>query len=375
VRSRLPSARGLAIWAGITIVILAVAALLFAGSGLYSVAASRGHFAVTTWFLDFALRRSVVLHSRFIEVPPLDDADMVRLGAAHFETGCAPCHGSPLTRSNPIPRSMLPPPPPLDRAARDWSAEQLFWIVKNGLKYTGMPAWPAQRRGDEVWPVVAFLSRLPDLSPAEYRGLALAGASAPARRAIAGLRTDLADCARCHGDQGSPPPSRLVPKLSGQSAAYLAAALRHYADGTRPSGVMQAVAAALDTGEITRISEHYATQADGGIDADHPAEQVEHGRRIAVEGLARQGVPPCIACHGARSNPMFPRLAGQHARYIVSQLQLWQRGGRDLTVLGAVMAPIARRLDAGQIEAVAAYFASLPATRADAGDPAPERRP
>lgn len=371
----LPSARGLAIWAGLTAVVLLVFSMLLAASGLYSVAASGGHFTVTTWFLDFALRRSVVLHSRFVETPRLDDADMVRLGAAHFETGCAPCHGSPLTPSNPISRSMLPPPPPLDHAARDWSAEQLFWIVKNGLKYTGMPAWPAQSRGDEVWPVVAFLRRLPDLDAPEYRELAFGDAGGRARRSIADLRADLADCARCHGKDGNPPASRLVPHLAGQSAAYLASALRHYAQGTRPSGVMQPVATALDAEAIARIAEHYAAQAGGGTDADHPAEQVERGRRIAIDGLVRQGVPPCIACHGARSSPMFPRLAGQNARYLASQLQLWQRGGRDATVLGAVMAPIARRLDARQLADVTAYFASLPAARPGAEDLATERRP
>ena len=55
---------------------------------------------------------------------------------------------------------MLPPPPELSKAAKEWKDEELFWIVKHGIKYTGMPSWVAAERDDEVWSVVAFLKRL-----------------------------------------------------------------------------------------------------------------------------------------------------------------------------------------------------------------------
>ena len=67
---------------------------------------------------------------------------------------------------HPTAREMLPPPPDLSKAAPQWKERELFWIVKNGLKYTGMPAWPSRQRDDEVWAVVAFLRRLPDLDRA-----------------------------------------------------------------------------------------------------------------------------------------------------------------------------------------------------------------
>ena len=147
---------------------LVLLAGLFVASGLYNVAARTGHWEITRAFLEFALRRSVATHSLGTEVPPLDDRDLVALGAGHFASGCAPCHGAPDRPANPIVRQMLPQPPDLSHAAQNWRDRELFWIVRNGLKYTGMPAWAAPQRVDEVWSVVAFLRQLPAMTPGRY---------------------------------------------------------------------------------------------------------------------------------------------------------------------------------------------------------------
>jgi mono/diheme cytochrome c family protein len=142
----------IAAWTIGGLVLLAVGALLFAWSGLYSVAASRGHWAPVRWFLTFAMQNSVETHAPETPVPPLSDPGLVQLGAAHYYGGCAPCHGAPGDPGSPVVNRMLPDPPPLAGAAHEWTANELFWIVKNGIKYTGMPAWPAEERADEVWP-------------------------------------------------------------------------------------------------------------------------------------------------------------------------------------------------------------------------------
>ena len=67
---------------------------------------------------------------------------------------------------------MTPPPPELTGRVSRYKAEELFSIVKHGIKFTGMPAWPVQQRDDEVWAVVAFLRRMPEVDAAEYRRLA-----------------------------------------------------------------------------------------------------------------------------------------------------------------------------------------------------------
>src|SRR5687767_4296460 len=96
-----------------TLGVLALLGFLLAWSGLYSIAASRGHWAVVERFLTFGMRNSVETHAIGIEVPPLDSADLSTLGAAHFHSGCAYCHGAPGVPISPIARGMLPPPPDL----------------------------------------------------------------------------------------------------------------------------------------------------------------------------------------------------------------------------------------------------------------------
>jgi cytochrome c553 len=253
----------------------------------------------------------------------------------------------------------------LSDAVRRWTPRELFWIVKNGLKYTGMPAWVAPHRDDEVWAIVAFLRRLPELDEATYGALArsdlprrldtLSGADDSHTRSAA-----VASCARCHGDGASAPAGRYVPRLAGQSYEYLKTALRQYAEGVRQSGIMQPIAARLSGDEIRRLSEYYSALPPARTDiSSMPPDRIERGRSIATAGVPTEGIPPCLACHRQSAREMFPRLAGQHAPYIANQLKLWQRSLRDDSVTGAIMAPIARRLSPRQIEDVAAYFETL----------------
>jgi cytochrome c553 len=262
---------------------------------------------------------------------------------------------------------MLPAPPDLREAAREWSDEELFWIVRHGLKFTGMPGWTAPQRRDEVWAVVAFLRELPGMDAARYRALALGNAEPVDLRGSAiarfgGATEALTRCIRCHGDENSPPTSRLVPKLAGQKLAYLTMAIRFYAEDRRPSGIMQPIAAALEPDEAEAVARYYASlPAARSAPAEPPLEQdrIARGQLIAVSGVPQEEIPPCLACHGAGSAALFPELAGQYAPYIKTQLQLWKRGLRDRTAPGAIMQAIASRLTETQVEDVAAYFASL----------------
>lgn len=371
--SHLPSLRSLATWAGLTVVMLVLGALTISWSGLYNVAVTSGHWPITRWFLEFSLRNSVETQSLLISAPSLHDTSLIRLGAGHYAGGCAPCHGAPGQPRNPITRNMLPAPPTLSEAVPSWEARELFWIVKNGLKYSGMPSWVAPQREDEVWAVVAFLRALPGLGIEEYRKLALGNVEAGELTAVEISRVGsgmnaLTACARCHGGAGSHPTSPLVPILAGQKPEYLARALHNYATGTRPSGIMQPVAAELDEGEITRLAAYYASLPSSRSPHSHPGADeasrknvIATGRAVATGGVPGQGIPPCLSCHGQEHSALFPRLAGQHAAYVAGQLRVWKSGLRDTTVPGRIMATIARRLSEDQIEAVAAYFASLDA--------------
>lgn len=362
-----PRSRGVLLGIAATLAALAAGGLLFAASGIYHVGASTGHWAITRALITIGLHSAVRTHSIGIEPPQdLDDRDRIRLGAGHFAGGCAPCHGAPGVEQNPILRGMLPPPPGLSHAVSDWETAELFWIVKHGLKYTAMPAWPALTRDDEVWSMVAFLERLPELSAEEYRELAnfeAAEGSAAEPQGLATFSEALVTCARCHGDEDSPPTSRLVPRLSGQPVAYLRSALEAYAKGTRFSGVMRPVAAELDEDAIASLSAYYSVLRQSGEaprEATAAEEQIARGRDIATEGVPSEGVPPCLACHGEGASELFPRLEGQHAPYILAQLRAFKEDRRGVTTTGAIMKAIAERLAEGRMEDVAAYFESRP---------------
>ena len=302
--------------------------------------------------------------------------------------------------------SMHPRPQYLatDLKAANFTAPELFRIVKAGVKYSAMPSWPADRRDDEVWHLVAFLRALPTMSPATFRKLAVVaqgqdqrqdqGQKAttapfgppPATHRYA-LRNDgeppvtsynyrtpvfgfsgyaldgnpAATCARCHGADGTG--GGAFPNLTIQPRAYLARTLAAYAAGRRHSGYMQMVATELSPAQIAALADHYAAlprrSSETGVTA--PA----LGQQIALRGVASAGLAPCASCHGVdrAAAKAFPLLEGQSAWYLANQMRVFRDGGRG-TIGGdqAIdpMVAIAARLNDRQIDAVAAYYAAQP---------------
>lgn len=357
------------------------AGFLLAASGLIPIKASSGHWAVTEWLLQFAKRRSIDTHSLGTTVPHLDDVALVLKGAGHYEFGCRPCHGAPEEPVPRIARSMLPPPPPLVPTVQRSDPEELFHVVKHGIKFTGMPQWPAQMRDDEVWAVVAFLRTLPGLDGPGYRRLvhgeseeaAPIEGMAPSETARDVPGAVERSCARCHGADGLGRGSDAFPRLAGQRPGYLEAAMRAYARGDRHSGIMEPLSAGLSEETIGDLAAYYAAQPAGPAVAPADPELVERGRRIAHQGVPSRRIPACIECHephGHRARPEYPLLAGQPARYLELQLQLFHDGHRGGSPFAHIMEQVAQRLEPEDMPAAAAYFAAQPAEAADA-DPRP----
>jgi cytochrome c553 len=346
---------------GLPLVVLLV--LAGAATGLVTITASSGHWAITEWFLHFAMRRSVVTHAMLVDEPPidLDDEALILQGAGHYESGCRVCHGAPGQRLPPVPAAMTPHPPALGPRVSQWRPRELFYIVRHGVKMTGMPAWPDAGREDEVWAVVAFLRQLPGMEPDRYRELALgAGTSAVAAGDAEVPDVVVRACARCHGVDGLGR-GAAFPPLAGQRLGYLRRALDGYAANQRHSGIMEPVVAHLSAEQREQASQHYAALPPPPAQPVVDAQAVERGRRLASEGNPRRHVPACAECHlpsGSRINDAYPLLAGQSARYLAQQLRLMQarkRGGSDYLHL---MHEFVDDLDEHAITDVAAFFAS-----------------
>lgn len=345
--------------------VIAWGGFLFGWSGIYSIAASNGHFKVVEWVLTFGMRSSVRTHAMSVEVPALDNVNLSTLGAAHFHSGCAFCHGAPGVDRSPITLTMLPPPPNLATEMRAWRDHEMFWIVKHGIKYTGMPGWVSQQRDDEVWAVIAFLKKLPGMSAEAYRDIAVGELWIPPQsgRQIATTETTAeaaTACARCHGADKRGTNSDLVPLLHGQPIEFLAAALEDYAHNKRGSGIMQPVASDLPPEARKQVAAYYAglaPLAPSRSTAD--AGSIERGRLLAEQGDAKAKIPSCAGCHSDTSLKTFPRLAGQNAAYIANRLRLWRSGYTATSETDMIMAPIGKALSDAQIDDVAAYYASL----------------
>jgi cytochrome c553 len=374
---------------------LGLLGFLLVVSGVVPIKASSGHWPITAWLLDFAKKRSVATHSLGLRAPALDDPSLVMKGAAHFDVGCRPCHGGPNLRLLPrIPWRMTPFPPDLASTSREYDPEDLFYIVKHGVKFTGMPAWPVSDRDDEVWAVVAFLQVLPELGGDSYRHLARGDAAPAAENGEAETLEDLVppeapplavveSCARCHGVEGGGRGVGAFPRIDGQRPEYLYRALRAYADQRRPSGIMGPIAAGLDATAWRELADYYAARNDararratvaafdggageGTIHAAAPEAEIvaarERGAAIAKNGVPERAVASCEDCHGphVERNPAYPELAGQYAEYLELQLRLFSEGRRGGSPYARLMASVAPRLSPEQMRDVALYYASLP---------------
>lgn len=160
------------------VILLALALLggaVLVWTGAYDFAASRPHWPLTEEIIDFAVKRSVAVRADQIAVPPLTDAAMARDGAGHYREMCQACHGGPGQQPLEFTKGLTPHPPDLEKAVPHWSAAELFWIVKHGIKPSGMPAWGEIDSDQELWKIVAFLQRLPGMPPEQYRQLAEGG--------------------------------------------------------------------------------------------------------------------------------------------------------------------------------------------------------
>lgn len=358
---------------------LALGGFLVVASGITPITASSGHWPITAWFLHYAMQRSVRTHSLGVEPPPLHDPRAVLKGAGHYETGCRPCHGSPGERMPKVARGMTPFPPDLPPRIAEWDPEELFYIVKHGVKFTGMPAWPTQQRDDEVWTMVAFLLALPTLDSRAYhqlvhgsaQGSAIASPPSAPGRSLANpgafpQASLVESCARCHGPESVQRGQGVFPKLDGQRPVYLATALHAYAEGERQSGVMQPLAAGLSPEAIQAIARHYSMRPLSPVTppTQISPEMHERGKMIATRGLPRQRVPACLPCHDpnrSNRNPHYPDLAGQYAEYLVLQLELFKHKQRGGAAYAQVMQTVATGLTSEQMRDVATYFAALPA--------------
>ncbi|SIO00411.1 c-type cytochrome [Vannielia litorea] len=316
------------------------------GFGLYNTSARQGHWPGVGAVMHTTFKQSVRLRAPGEEAVPDDLAapDRIALGALHYQSACAFCHAVPGIPRSATALSLNPQPPHISEAVQAWEPRHMFWIVREGVKMTGMPGWPADGHDDEIWSVVAYLEAVKGMTPED-------------QRALTGARLGRSGCTACHGEGGRSTNS-FVPRLDILTSDEIVAALSHYSAGRRPSGMMQEVVSRLDDEDIADLGREFG--AAERPSASLPPGSDEPGMELATRGTA--SVPACIACHGPGRQSgaaPAPAIAGQSRDYIAIQLRLWRDGKRDGGPRAELMRKSARALTDGDIEALADWFSSL----------------
>jgi mono/diheme cytochrome c family protein len=156
----------------ILLVVLALVGIAFIYSGIYDVAASTPDNGLIKAILQTTSGRSIERRAEGIKPPPnLDDPKRVQTGLVHYHEMCTTCHGAPGVKISEIGQGLNPYPPELAAQTAGDEAGETFWIVKNGIKMTGMPAFGVTHSDEEIWDIVAFVQRMPKLTPQEYQTL------------------------------------------------------------------------------------------------------------------------------------------------------------------------------------------------------------
>jgi len=162
------------VWLLGLLILAAAGAGLFIWSGAYNIAADDPHWPMTERAMAAARERSIAARVSDIVVPDLDDESLIRTGAGNYDAMCAGCHLQPGIERTELSDGLYPAPPNLSRRQATDPAKA-FWVIRHGIKMTGMPAWGESMDDEYIWGMVAFLQQLPELSEARYDELVESG--------------------------------------------------------------------------------------------------------------------------------------------------------------------------------------------------------
>ncbi len=156
----------------IIVCLLVVAGMVYIFSGYYDISATRPHRKTTAWMINQLRERSIEFHSKGIKPHDLKDPKLLKAGIEHYHEMCRLCHGAPGYEKEEFAEGLYPKPPKLtSKEIQEISDAEAFWVLKNGIKMTGMPAFGTTHDDDELWGMVAFWRRLPSLTPEQYKEL------------------------------------------------------------------------------------------------------------------------------------------------------------------------------------------------------------
>jgi ketosteroid isomerase-like protein len=149
--------------------IVAAGVGVFVWSGVYNIGADEHHTRPVYALMQALRERSIERHAKDIVVPGLDDPSLILKGAGQYAAMCTGCHLAPGMAENEMRPGLYPKPPQLSKFRPD--PRQAFWVIKHGVKMSAMPAWGASHDDATIWSMVAFLQKMPGMTPAQYKDI------------------------------------------------------------------------------------------------------------------------------------------------------------------------------------------------------------
>ncbi len=149
--------------------VLAIGAGAFVYSGLYNIGADDHHTKPVFAVLQTLRENSIHARSKDIVVPDLNDPQLILKGAGQYAAMCTGCHLKPGMKDSEIRPGLYPQPPNLSQVRVE--PKEAFWVIKHGIKMSAMPAWGGSHDDPTMWSMVAFLQKLPDMTPAQYKDM------------------------------------------------------------------------------------------------------------------------------------------------------------------------------------------------------------
>jgi mono/diheme cytochrome c family protein len=153
-----------------TLAVLAIGGAAFVGSGVYNIGADDHHTKIVLALIEQLRERSIAARSNSIDAHDVNDPARIAAGARHYAALCVGCHLAPGITQSDVRAGLYPHPPNLAQEEPQ-QAQRAFWIIRHGIKMSAMPAWGKTLDDADIWDMVAFIRKMPDMSSETYQEL------------------------------------------------------------------------------------------------------------------------------------------------------------------------------------------------------------
>ena len=154
-----------------TVFVMILGSFIFISTGAYDISQLKPHNRLTLSIIRMTTHNSINRRMKENVVPAnLKDSAMYIMGFKHYNEMCVSCHGAPGVKPNEMVEGLYPKPPELYKHGEEDAAQEFFWIIKNGIKMTSMPAFKPSHDDEKIWAMTAFVTlKLAKMTPEEYK--------------------------------------------------------------------------------------------------------------------------------------------------------------------------------------------------------------